>query len=90
MHNIIFGNVPSAISCSFKTVNRNNTRTRNINHFEELFTSKVYGTRTVFWLGPRLWNQIIAPKFPEIDNVPSSKQLIKQITKEHILSTYVE
>lgn len=90
LHNVIFKNVPTEICSLFNTVEHNPVGTRIIRHFEEPFTARLYGTRVVSWLGPRLWNRFIAPKFSEIDAVPNSKQIIKKIAKSELLSTYIE
>lgn len=90
LHNVIFKNVPTEICSLFNTVEHNPVGTRIIRHFQEPFTARLYGTRVVSWLGPRLWNRFIAPKFSEIDAVPNSKQIIKKIAKSELLSTYIE
>ena len=66
----------------------NLTGTRAAKNFDEPFTAKLYRTRTISWLGPRLWNSIISPKFPHIAAVPASKHIIKKITKTHFLEAY--
>ena len=81
--------MPASICSLFNAVENNPVGTRTIKHFQEPFTARLYGTRTVSWLGPRLWNQIIAPEFSEIDAVPGSKQIIKKIAKDKLLSSYV-
>ena len=43
-------------------------------------------TRTIAWMGPRLWNTVICPKFQTIEDVPRSKEQMKKITKQHFLS----
>lgn len=89
MHNVISQNLPPAIYSMFTLSNDNvNIRTRMNRHFEEPFTAKLYATRTISWLGPRLWNKIIATSFPNIEMVPASKAGIKRISKDKIIATY--
>ena len=90
MHNVMLENMPAPICSLFNLVEHDYMATRNIKHFQEPYTARLYGTRTLSWLGPRLWNQFIVPKFPEIAAVPNSKQVIKQIAKDKLLSAYFE
>lgn len=90
IHKVMMRKVPENI-CSLFTVHQTPPRAmRNIKHFEEPFTRKLYGTRTISWLGPRLWNTLITPVFPEINNIPESKLTVKRTIKEKILVTYNE
>ena len=89
MHNAISQNLPCNISSLFISVqNVAITRNRLISHFEEPFTSKLYATRTISWLGPRLWNTMIAPSFSGIKTAPVSKAIIKKFAKDKILTNY--
>ena len=46
------------------------------------------GTHTVEWVGPRIWNTMMAPHFPHIPSVPVSKRLLKQTAKQLIIAEY--
>ena len=48
---------------------------------KEHFTSKSYCTHAPSWIGPRLWNLIIAPKFTHISSVLTSERQLKEIVK---------
>ena len=89
LHRKICNNLPEEVSQLFQINSSNRSRTsRNVKHFEESFTFKKYKTHTLSWTGPRVWNQIIAPLFSEIQNVPLSKHIIKKISKEYLTSQY--
>ena len=88
MHNVITHNYPSSIISLFEIAQPNPRETRAVRHFTEIFSRKSYRTRTIAWLGPRLWNTMLAPNFPHITSVPASKRLIKQITKQLIIREY--
>ena len=90
IHKVIMRKAPENI-CSLFVASQTPPRAiRNIKHFEEPFTRRLYGTRTISWLGPRLWNTLITPVFPEINDVPQSKLIIKRSVKEKILASYNE
>ena len=90
MHNVLLGRAPTIISSMFTLLQDNSRASRQNSHFQEPYTRKLYRSRTVFWLGPRLWNKMISPSFPQVDEVPVSKQSIKEIVKNKIIMTYVE
>ena len=87
MHKKIRNELPGLISELFVNAvpGRN---TRNIKHFDEPFTYKLYKTHTASWLGPRLWNNVMVPSFPLVQTVPITKYSIKQITKQFFLNQY--
>ena len=60
---------------------------RSVHHFDEIFTEKLYRTHTIRWAGPRLWNSIISPIFPNIHTIPSKKQL-KSVIKSSFIDSY--
>ena len=61
---------------------------RNRRDFVEIFTEKLYRTRTPSWIGPRIWNSIITPQFDVERKTAMTKGQIKAICKNHFLQTY--
>lgn len=82
----IFFNIRPAIKILFPLIEERPRNTRHIKHLYEPYTDKLYKTRTIAWMGPRLWNTVICPKFQTIEDVPRSKEQMKKITKQHFLS----
>ena len=88
MYNIICQSMPSTIVSLFQPIQNNPRETRLVRHFLETFTTKSYRTRTIAWVGPRIWNAMIAPKFPLIRTEPISKGQMKEVTKQLIMAEY--
>ena len=90
LHNVVKQNIPAVIRSMFilNHLNAADVRTRSIKHFQEPFASKMYATQNIFWQGPRLWNLIVASAFPDINSIPVSKEVIKNIIKEQIIGQY--
>lgn len=87
MHKKVNESLPPLISQLFIIINPTRVN-RNVKHFEEQFTYKLYKTHTISWAGPRLWNRVMVPMFPSIQAVPRSKYSIKQITKKYFINEY--
>ena len=85
MHKKICLSLPPLLDELFKCTVPSNARTRNTKHFFEPFTDKLYRTRTVTWIGPRTWNNIIASQFSIQNAINMSKYQLKKFTKEHFL-----
>lgn len=88
MHNVVNQRTSNEICSLFDLAPHNERNSRNIKHFTEMFASKLYRTRTLAWLGPRLWNTIITPFYPDLQTVPISKQSIKKLTKNKLTERY--
>ena len=88
MYNVINQNTPSSISSLFTLAQPNQRETRSVKHFTEIFTRKSYRTTTIAWLGPRLWNTMISPSFPDVHSLPATKSIIKQVTRQLIIQGY--
>ena len=86
----LFQNVRPAIKSIFPLIEERPRNTRHIKHLKELYTDKLYKTRTIAWIGPRLWNTVICPKYQSIEDVPRSKPQMKRLTKEHFLNELPE
>ena len=89
IHISITNNLRPAIKELFTLEEQRERNTRRIPHLSEPFTTKLYKTRTVAWMGPRLWNTIIGSKYPLIDDVPRSKFVMKKMTKEYFLGEHL-
>ena len=87
LHRKLNGTLPSALD-SFFTLTEPDRVTRSVHHFNEMFTEKLFRTHTIRWAGPRLWNQIISPMFPNIQTIPSSKRQLKNIIRGSLLDSY--
>jgi len=90
MHSVITQQAPTLIRSIFNLSPANHRESRVIRHFNEMFTRKLYRIHTIAWLGPRLWNSLISPIFPQLSSIPITKHRIKEITKCQILQEYVE
>ena len=87
LHRKLNGNLPSAIAELFVTSEPTRIN-RSVKHFYESFAYRVYKTHTLSWAGPRIWNRIMVPLFPRLSTVPTSKSVIKNISKSFFLSQY--
>ena len=89
LYNVATRNAPPVIAELFEPIQFSQRTSRTTRHFEEIFTRKSYRTRTIAWVGPRLWNSIISPRFPHINTLfQSSKKQIKEVAKSHLLRDY--
>ena len=91
MHRKITRTLPDTLDPLFMLTDRNcNIVTRRRNHFDEKFTEKLYRTRIVTWIGPRIWNRIISLNYSIQEVAELSKCQLKNVTKKHFLNTYEE
>ena len=90
MQRVIKANLPIPLAHLFTLSNHpgSNMQTRNRHHFQEPFTGKLYRTRMVTWIGPRIWNHIFSAIFTIQDSAELSKNYIKKMTKEHFIPLY--
>ena len=82
------GNLPIDVDALFSLSKYPSIITRNRHHFNETFSGKLYGTIIASWIGPRLWNSIIAPHLSIVDLKNISKEYIKSHTKQHFFLSY--
>jgi len=82
---VVKGNIHPAMKTLFQIIELPERITRLRQHIAEPFTDKLYRTRIISWTGPRIWNKIVTPIYPLIDDIPSSKYLMKKITKDYFL-----
>ena len=85
MHRKLTSNLPVDIDFLFHILDPSLTRTRRRQHFIEPFTVKHYRSRISTWLGPRLWNSIISPRYSLNDARLLTKFNLKKVTKNHFL-----
>ena len=88
MHKFVTKQLPIA----FEDVNALNVATnphrRQVKHLKQPFSNLNYRLFTTSCLGPKLWNEIISPQFPSLRSVPASKNVIKNIIRRHVISSY--
>ena len=88
LHKKTQGTLPYTLDRLFEMNESHSIATRNIKHIKEPFSHKLYKTHTASWTGPRVWNSVMVPIFPAIEDVPSSKGVIKKISKNYFLQSY--
>ena len=89
LYNVATQNAPTSIAALFVHIQPDQRPFRAVKHFQEIFTSKLYRTRTISWVGPRLWNSLVAPRFPNINAISqSSKKHIKEIIRNQLIESY--
>ena len=100
LHDYLFGRLPDVMSVNFKLHDHYQARaSRIVRHFNELVTARdgdmlpnyrLYNYRLfcAFCKAPKLWNQIIASRIPDLHDIPSSKSLFKKCVKIIFLDEY--
>ena len=88
MHKKRTGDLPKELDELFTLSNTPTITTRTKQHFNETFIGKLYGTKIATWVGPRIWNTIIAPHIALTDIRTLTKQSIKKHTKNSFLQEY--
>ena len=89
LFNVATQTAPEALSTLFELKRHTQRTPRVTKHFEEIFTRKLYKTRTISWVGPRLWNSIVASRLPDINMIYQlSKKQIKELTRACMLDEY--
>ena len=80
--------LPTHVDGLFTLNDCSDARTRNPQHFIEPFTKRLYCTRNVTWLGPRIWNKIMATQFNIQSIMNMSKLQVKKLSKEYFLENF--
>ena len=88
MHKFITKQLPGVFDNVYELCEEGRPQRRQINHFIQPFSNRNYRLFTTSCLGPKLWNAIIAPKFPRLDDIPSSKNVIKGLIRKHFVHSY--
>ena len=87
MHKKLVTQLPDELDrlFSISRINPGNVTTRNRQQFLEPFTEKLYRTRISKWIGPRIWNMIIAPNYALSTVSELSKSNLKKICYQYFL-----
>ena len=98
MHNCLFGRLPAVISDKFSLHNQSRP-SRSVRHFSESVTSGTgdmvpnyrltnYRLFSPFCRAPKTWNLMIAPRIPNLHNIPPSTSLFKKCLMHIFLDEY--
>ena len=98
LHDSLCGNLPLIISSKFVLFDRNRATRRN-QHFNETVCSvngavvpnyRHYNYRifSLFCQAPRIWNNVIASRVLNMQDIPSSKSLLKKCIKLIFIDKY--
>ena len=87
MHKFITHKLPVAFDKIYETHQGFSNR-RHVTHLKQPFSNRNYRLFTTTYHGPKLWNSIMAPKYPCLDDVPTSKSFIKNFIREHFVQAY--
>ena len=85
MHKFINKQLPKAFDNMFEMSVSGSYDTRIVKHLKQPFTNRNYRLFTISCLGPKLWNTIIAPQYPCLEDIPISKYSIKKVIRRHFL-----
>ena len=88
LYNVITQNSPPVITSLFELSRYTPQNTRIVRHFTDKFTRKTYGTRTISWVGPRIWNSMVAPHYPDSESISTSKMQFKKMIKQLMIAEY--
>ena len=88
MHKFITKQLPTAFDIIYALYETSSPYRRQIKHLKQPFSNRNYRLFTTSCLGPKLWNEIIAPKFPNLYDIPSSKIIIKRVVRKYFVDTY--
>ena len=88
MHKFLTGQLPQTFENTYKLFVASSPLRRQVYHLQQPFSNRNYRLFTTSCLGPKLWNTIIAPKFPCLHDVPPSKNVIKKIIRRHFVNSY--
>ena len=85
VHRFLKSELPASLQTLFEK--ETGTRVnRNRKHVKEPFSNRNYRLFTTTLKGPKLWNTILRPLYPTIDQIPRSKDAIKNICRKHFLN----
>ena len=88
MHKFIIKELPTAFDNIYEKYVDNSPHRRQVKHLKQPFSNRNYRLFTTSCLGPKLWNELIAPHFPDINVIPTSKVIIKNIIRRHFIGSY--
>ena len=88
LHKFITRQLPTVFDSIYERYNAVSPHRRQNRHFKQPFSNRNYRLYTTSCLGPKVWNDIIPNKFPTMQDIPSSKNIIKKVIREHFINTY--
>ena len=88
MHKFVTNQLPITFEDIYTLNVATNPHRRQVKHIKQPFSNRNYRLLTTSCLGPKLWNDIISPQFPSLRSVPASKNVIKNIIRRHLISSY--
>ena len=88
MHKFIFQQLPSVFDDIYKKYIQSSPHRRQAKHLQQPFSNRNYRLFTTSCLGPKLWNEMVAPNFKDLREIPASKNSFKRIIRKQIISTY--
>ena len=88
MHKFITGQLPKVFDKLYNLHPTNNLNTRQIQHLIQPFSNRNYRLFTSGCLGPKLWNDLMPPLFTLLNDIPTSKRIIKNIIRKHFIEGY--
>ena len=88
MHKFITKQLPPVFNMIYEMHVTHGPDRRRIKHLKQPFSNRNYRLFTTSCLGPKLWNDIIAPLFPSIRDIPTSKIAVKNIARRHFIASY--
>ena len=88
MHKCITKQLPKAFENVYQICVANFPERRQVNHLKQPFSNRNYRLFTTSCLGPKLWNDIIASQFPCLEDIPTSKNSIKNVIRRHFVHSY--
>ena len=88
MHKFIIKQLPTSFENIYEVYTAHSPHRRQVKHIKQPFSNRNYRLFTTSCLGPKLWNEVIAPLFPDLREVPISKRIIKNMIRKHFVSTY--
>ena len=97
LHDCLFGHLPNAVADRLAINHDPSSRTRRTQHFQEQNSTSGnipnhrltnYRRYVLFHAGPLLWNEVVASRIPNINDIPASKALFKKCIKIIFIDTY--
>ena len=88
MHKFITKQLPPAFDSVYQIHVADGTLRRQISHLKQPFSNRNYRLFTTTCRGPKLWNIIIASQFQSLEDVPTSKTVMKNMIRKHFVSSY--